>query len=177
METKWGTVAVEVTVEVVAQETGELLAGLDVGARVHHVATRKGFIEGWVITSVQLVHDHLPNWVASARAVMRVTVALMRHSEVEGVRPDGHPTKGGSDRSVVDEELIGHHFELFVTADSQVRGTDANDGTIGDVGETFNNQTSASHFRQPIIVSALRPVLWVVFVCQRKHGNFVSLPV
>jgi len=75
--------------------------------------------------------------MASARAVLGVTVTLVWHPEEQGVRPDGNSAQGGGDGSVVHEELVFHHLELFVTADSQVRCTDADDRTVRDVCESI----------------------------------------
>ena len=73
VEAERGAVGVQVAVEVVAQQTAELLAGLDVGTRVDHVTTGQRFVESWVITTIQFVHDHLPDGVAAAGAVLGVT--------------------------------------------------------------------------------------------------------
>ena len=74
--------------------------------------------------------------MASARTVLGVTVAFVWHSEEQGVRPDGNTAQGGSNGSVVHEELVFHHLELFVATDSQVRCTDADDRTVRDVCES-----------------------------------------
>lgn len=90
VEAERRAVAVEMAVEIVAQQTAELFAGLDVGAGVDHVATGEGFVEGRVVSPVQFVHDHFPDGVASARAIVGVSVAFVGHSEVEGVGPNWH---------------------------------------------------------------------------------------
>ena len=66
MKAEGRAVGVQVAVEVVPEQAGELVAGLDVGARVDHVATGQGFVEGWVVTAIELVHHDLPDWVGSA---------------------------------------------------------------------------------------------------------------
>ena len=93
MEAKRSPVGTEMAVEVMPQETCKLLAGLNVGTGIDHVTTRQAFIESRVITPVELVHHHFPNRVASAGAILGVTVALVGHSEVEGVRPDWDSAK------------------------------------------------------------------------------------
>lgn len=159
MQAERRPVAVEVPVEVMPEQSGKLFAGLYVGARVDHVTTWQRFVEGRIISAIQLVHHHLPDWMRSRRTVATVAVALVRHPEVQGVRPDGHASQGRGDGRIVHEELIGHHLELFVTADSEIRSAHTDDGTIGDVGETLDDQPSTSHLSQPIVVCSLAPVL------------------
>lgn len=132
-------VAVEVPVEIMPEQPGELFPSLNVGTRVDHVTTWQGLVESGIVPSVQLVHHHLPHWMRPGRTVSTVPVALVRHPEVQGVGPDGDTAEGRGDGGVVDEELVGHHLELLVTAHPQVRGPHPNDGTVGNVGETFDN--------------------------------------
>lgn len=177
MQAERRPVAVEVPIEVVPEQSGELLAGLNVGARVDHVATRQGLVEGRIVSTIQLVHHHFPDRMRPGRTVATVAVALVRHPEVEGVRPDGYPSQGRRDGRVVHEELIGHHLELLVTADPEVRSAHTDDGPVGDVGEALDDQPGAGHLRQPIVVSALAPILRILFVGQREHGDLVAAPV
>lgn len=88
------------------------------------------------------------------RAVAAVAVALVGHAEVEGVGPDGHAAERGRDRGVVGEELIGHHLELLVTADAQVRGSHPDYRAVGDVGEALDDETGTGHLGQPVVVRA-----------------------
>lgn len=115
------------------------------GLRKHLERTWQRLVERGIVSSVQFVHDHFPHRVASAGTVLGVTVALVRHSEEQGVRPDGHSAQRGGDGRVVHEELVLHHLELLVAADSQVRRSDADDRTVGNVGESVceekNNQS------------------------------------
>lgn len=177
VQTQRSPVAIVVAVKVVTQKTGELLAGRHVGAGVHHVTTGKGLVEGGVITTIQLVHHHLPDGVATGRAVVGVAVALVGHAEVQGVWPDGNPAEGGRDGGIVHEELVGHHLELLVAAHAQVGSPHADDGAVGDVGETLNNQPGAGHLSQPIVVAAAGPVVGVILVRQREHGDLVATAV
>lgn len=165
------------TVEVVAQKATELISGLDVGARVDHVATGQGLVEGGVVSAIELVHHDLPHGVALAGAVVRVTVALVGHPEVERVGPDGHASQRGGDGGVVDKELVGHHLELLVAADAEVRGAHADDAAVGDVGETLDDEAAAGHLGQPVVVAAVGPVLGVVAVGQRENGDLVTFAV
>lgn len=146
VETQGSAVAVEMTVEVVSEQAGELFSSLDVGARVDHVTTWKRFVEGWIITPVELVHHHFPYWMASAGAIVSVAVALVGHSEVERVRPDGHAAEGRGDRSIVHEELVAHHFKLLVAANAEVRRSDSYNCSISDVSESLDDQPGTSHF-------------------------------
>lgn len=174
MQTKWCPVAVEMSVEVMPEQTGKLFAALYVGARVDHVTTWQRLVEGRIISAVQFVHHHLPDRMRPRWTVAAVTITLVRHSEVQSVRPDGHTSQRRGDGSVIHEELIGHHLELFVTADPEVRGAHTNDGAIGDVGETLDDQPGAGHLGQPVIVCSLAPILRILLVRQREHSDLVA---
>lgn len=177
MQTERRSVAVEMPVEVMPEQPGELFSGLYVGARVDHVTTREGFVEGRIISAIQLVHHHLPDRVRPRWTIATVAVTLVRHSEVQSVRPDGHSSQGRGDGRVVHEELIGHHLELLVTADPEIRSAHSNDGTVCDVGETLDDQPGTGHLGQPVVVRSLAPVLRILFVCQREHGDLVAASV
>jgi len=73
--------------------------------------------------------------VASARAILGVTITFVGHPEEQCVRPNRHTAERSGDGSVVHEELMFHHLELFVAAYSQVWGTDSDNRTVRDVGE------------------------------------------
>lgn len=38
---------------------------------------------------------------------------------VKGVGPDWNSAQGSSDRGIVDEKLVSHHVELFITSHSE----------------------------------------------------------
>ena len=202
MKTEWSTVGGKVTVEVVTEETSELLSGLNVRAGGDHVTTGKRFIEGWVISPVQFVHDDFPDGMRSGRAVLSVTMALVGHAEVQSVRPDGDTAQWGSDGSIVDKELVSHHFELLVSTNTKEWSPDTDNATVGDVCESIfkrkpqliknsslsqfdvlngllwlplNNQTIAGHFSKPVIIGSFGPVNWAVLVGNGKASNFMSL--
>jgi len=63
VQTERRSVAIEMPVKVVSEQTSELFASLDVGTGINHVTTWQGLIEGRIISAVQLVHHHLPNWM------------------------------------------------------------------------------------------------------------------
>ena len=104
-------------------------------------------------------------------------MTLVRHPVVKGVWPDGDTTKGGSDGGVVDKVLVGHHLKLLVASHSKVGGSDSNDRSVGDVGETLDDETRSCHLGQPVIVAALGPVVRVVLVGDREDGKLVAFPV
>lgn len=174
VQTEWGTVAIVVTVEIVAQQTCELVARGNVGAGVDHVATRQRFIKCGIITTIQLIHDHLPNGMATRWTIVGIAVALVWHAEIQGIWPDGHTSQGGGDGGIIHKELISHHLELLVATHTKVRSTHANDGAIGDVGKTLGNQTGAGHLGQPVIVAATGPVVGIILVCQREHRDLMA---
>ena len=55
-------------------------------------------------------------------------MALVGHSVVKRVRPDGHTGKGGSDGRIVKESLVVHHLELGIATNSEQWSPYANDG-------------------------------------------------
>lgn len=112
--------------------------------------------------------------MAPARTVVSVSVAFVRHSEVKRVRPDRHAPQRGGYGSVVNEELIGHHLELPVSSDAEVRSADSDDRTVCYIGETFDYETRSGHLGQPVIVSALAPIVGILFVGEREHGDLVA---
>lgn len=177
MKTQRSPVSFEMTVEVVSQQASELFRSLNVGTRGDQVTTGQTFVEIGVVSAIQFVDDHFPNGVASGGASLCVTVAFVGHAVVQGVGPDGNTAKWSGDGGIVNEELIGHHFELLVAADAQVGSTNANDGTVGDVGEPLDDQTITGHFGQPVVVGTLGPVFRVVPVGNGKDTNFMASAV
>lgn len=164
VQTEWCPVAVEMPIEVVSEQTSELFAGLNVGAGVDHVTTRQRFVEGGIVPAVQFVHYHLPNWMRPRRAITTIAVAFVGHPEVQCVRPNWHTSQRRGDGGVVHKELIGHHLELLVTANPEVRCPYADDGAIGDVGKTLDDQPGTGHLSQPVIVRTLAPILRILLV-------------
>lgn len=67
-------VLVVMPVEVVVQEVVELVAGQDVGARVHHGTAGQVLVEARVLPPVQFVHHHLPDGVTTGRTVLQVSM-------------------------------------------------------------------------------------------------------
>lgn len=96
-KTKRSAVLVVVTVEVVGEEVVELVSAENVGAGVDHGASGEVLIDSRVLTTIELVHDHLPNGVGSGRALLQITVATVGHAEVHRVGPEGRVLQGGSD--------------------------------------------------------------------------------
>ena len=177
MKTKWGSVGGEMSVKVVLQHPGKLIRINNVGAGGHQMTSRKSLVECWVISSVKLVDDHLPDGMRSGWTLASVAVTLVRHSEVEGVGPLGHAGQRGSDGGVVGEELIGHHLELLVASHAEEGGSDSGDGAVSDVGEPLDDQTSSGHLSQPVVVASFAPVVGVIFVGHGEDGDLVTFPV
>jgi len=177
VETQWSAVGAQMAVDIVAEHAAELFSGSDVGARIDHMTTGQGLVEGGVITTIELVNDHLPDGVAAAGAVLGIADTLVGHAEVERVRPDGNAAKRGSDGRIVDEELISHHVKLLVTTNTQVRSADTNDGAVGDVGETLDDQSVSGHLSQPVVVGTVGPVFRAVLAGDGEGGDLVSATV
>lgn len=177
METKRSAVAAEVAVEVVSQKASELIRSLDVGTGRDEMTTGQSLVEVGIVTAIQLVDDHLPDGVTPGRAVLGIAVAFMGHPVVKGVRPDGHATEGSGDGSVVHEELVGHHLKLLVAADAEVGSADANDGSVGDVSESLNDETVTGHLSQPVVIRALSPVFGIISVGDGEDADLVTATV
>ena len=141
------------------------------------MTARESFIKGRVVTTIQLVNHHLPDWVGPGWAVLGISVALVGHAVVEGVGPDGDPGEGGGDGGVVDEELVSHHLKLFVTTYSEVGSTDTNNRAVSDVGEPLDDETRASHLSQPVVIAPICPVVGLVLVGHGEHGHLVPTSV
>lgn len=97
------------------------------------IQTWQRLVKSRIITPVQFIHDHFPYWMASAGAVLSVSITFMGHSEEQSVRPDRHSTKGSCYRSIINEKLMFHHLKLLVATDPQVRRSNTNNRTIRDV--------------------------------------------
>ncbi len=177
METQWSAVRAQMTVDIVAEHTTKLFSSSDVCTRIDHMTTGQGFVEGRVITTIELVNDHLPNRVAAAGTILGIADTFVRHTEIERVWPDGNAAKRGSDGRIVDEELISHHVELLVATNTQIRSSNTNNRAVGDVGESFNDQSVSSHFSQPIIIRTISPVFRTVLASDGERSNLVSTTV
>lgn len=138
------------------------------------MTSRKALVKVGIVSSVQLIDDHFPDGVAAGGASLGISVTLVGHPVVQGVGPDRDATQGGSDGGVVDKELIGHHFELLVAANSEVGSPDTDDRSVGDVGKPLNDESGAGHLSQPIIIGSLGPVLWIVLVGDGEDSDFVT---
>ena len=177
MKPEGGPVAVEMPVEVVLQHVPELDPVQDVGARGDHVTTGQGLVKVRVISAIELIDDHLPDWVGARRAVLGVAVALVGHAVVEGVGPDGDTAEWRGDGGVIDKELIRHHLELLVASDAEEGCPHSDHRAVSDVGKTLHNQPGPSHLSEPVVIRALSPITGVVLVRNGKDPNLVTLPV
>lgn len=108
---------------------------------------------------------------------MSISVALVWHTEIEGVWPDGDAAERSRNRSIIDEELVRHHFKLLVAAYAKIRSTHTNDRSVGNIGKSFSNQTSSGHLREPVIVGAVGPVIGIILVRQGEYGDLVAFAV
>lgn len=164
-QTEGSAVGFVVTVEVVLQEVEELLGlGLGGEAGVHHVASWEAVLVGGLLATVHLVHDHLPHREGASRAVLEVSVAGMGHTVVQGVGPQGLRGQGGGDGGVVQEGVLLHHLELAVSAHTEEGITHSDDGLVGDVGESFDDDTSTTHFAFVLVFACVGPESLVVCV-------------
>lgn len=127
METKRSSVGVEVTEEIVPEHSTKLLRCQNVGAGRDQVTTWQSLVILWIVSSVQLIDDHLPNRVTSGWASLGVAMALVWHSVVQCVWPDWHPTQWCGNGCVVDKELVSHHFKLLVSTNTKVGSSHTND--------------------------------------------------
>ena len=139
------------------------------------MTTRQSLVKVRIISSVEFIDNHFPNRVASGWATLGVTVTFVRHAVVKGVRPNRNTAQRSGDGGIVDKELISHHFELFVSTNSEERSTNTNDRAIGDVGKSFNNKPVSSHFSQPIIIGTIGPVFRIVSVGNGEDSDFMAL--
>ena len=164
------------SLQVVVQQLGELVRVVEVGAGGHMVAAGQIAQFPAALPPVQLVDGKLPHWERPARA-HSCPDAAMWHPMMEGVRPDGHPTKGGGQGGVVDEALVGHHLKLLVATSSEKRSSHPEDGGQAQIGKSLDHQPSTSHLLQPDVVPTLRPVLVVQLVGHREHRHLVAFLV
>ena len=134
-ESEGGAVLSVMAIEIMIQEGIELFSRQNVGARINHGTAGKIFIKVGVLPTIQLVHDQLPNGVASGRALLQVSVAPVRHAEVQRVRPQWRVLQRGRDRRIVKESLLLHHGELVVASYAQVRCPHADHRVVSNIGE------------------------------------------
>lgn len=162
-------------VEIVSEEIVELITAANVGARVHHGTTSEILATVGILATIQFVHDHFPNGVGSGGTVLEITVALVRHAEVHGVRPQGNVLQWSSDGRIVEESLLFHHGELIVASHTEIRGTKTHDRVVGDIGVLVNDQSGSSHLLSPIINTGLGPEGLVVIVSDGMSSDLVTL--
>lgn len=108
---------------------------------------------------------------------MGIAVARVGHAEVEGVGPERVAAKRGSDGGIVNEELICHHFKLGIAADAKIGSADADDGVVGDVRKSLDDESRSGHFGEPIVVSSLCPVISIALIADGEDGDLVALSV
>mgnify|MGYP001463593060 CR=1 FL=1 len=173
-ETQGSPVLVEVSVEVVEKEVVELLAGQNTATGVNHGAAWQLLIDGGIIPTVQLIHDHLPRGVGPGRAVLQVAVASVGHSEVHGVGPERRVLQRGSDGRVVEEGLLLNHGKLVVASHSEVGGPHANHAVVADIGKLLDDQPGARHLAGPVLHVGRGPEGLVVVVGDGVGSDLVA---
>ena len=104
-------------------------------------------------------------------------MALVRHPEVQRVRPQRRVTEWGRDGTVVQEGLFFHHEELIVATDPQVWCPDTDDAVIRDVGEAFNDEPRSGHFLGPGFHVSLGPVLLTRVVGDGVRRDLMAAPM
>ena len=127
------------TVKVVANHSSKLIPVVDIRTGGDKVTTRQCFVEGGIISPIKLIDRHLPDIVGFTGTVLRVAVATMGHLVEQGVRPDGHTAQGSCYRGVINEKLILHHAKLDITPYPEIRGSNPDNASVGDVSEPFDN--------------------------------------
>lgn len=175
VQSEWGTILIVMTIEIVIQEVVELITGQNVRAGVDHSTARQILIVGRILTTIQLVHDHLPDGMRACGAALQVAVATMWHAEVHGVGPEWRIRQRCRDGGVIQEGLLLHHGELIVASDTQVGSTHTHNRVIRNIRIFLNNDPHAGHFLSPIVDGRVRPEAFLIVVRDRVHGNLVTL--
>lgn len=177
VETQRGAVGAVVAGQVVVQEGAELLGGDNVGALVDVVATGQLLVELRVVTTIELVHHHLPDGEVAGRAVLVSSETLVGHTVHEGVWPQGQTALGSGNGGVVEEAPFHHHLELRVATNSAEGHAHAQDLSGGDVGEALDDDTGAVHLLLVVLGVEVGPVGGVGVVGDGVDGDLVALAV
>ena len=56
----------------------------------------------------------------------------------------------------------------------QIRSSDSNDWSIGDVGKPLDDESGSSHFSQPVVIRSLGPVFGVILASDGEGADFVA---
>lgn len=175
-KTERSSVGFVMAIEVISQELVELISCGFVGeAGVHHSTPWQLLLDGWLFTTIHLIHNHFPDCKGASGTVLEVTVTGVGHTVVQGVRPQRRATERRSHSGVVQEGILLHHAKLVVASYTQVRRSQTKNRVVGDVGEAFNDHSSASHLTFPFINSCLGPEGFIVAVTDGVDGNLVTL--
>lgn len=174
VETKRRAVGPIVTGEVVVKEGAELFWGLKVGTLVHKVATSQFLVELWVVTTIQLIHHHLPHGEVLGGAILVVTQTLVGHTVHEGIRPEWQTSHRGRNGRIIQETPVNHHAELLVSTNSLLGNTNAQNLIGCNISEFFNDETSSIHFRLVFLSGKFAPVIGVVIVSDGADTDLVA---
>lgn len=140
------------------------LTSENVGAWINHSTAGNIFIARWILTTIQLIHYHLPDSVTSCWTRLQVAMTSVRHTEVHCVGPEWRIVEWSGDGRVVEESLLLHHRELIVAANAQIWSTKSHDRVVGDVGELFHYDSLTSHLFCPCVNCRIRPESLIVVV-------------
>ena len=173
-ETQRSSVLVIMSVEVVGEKLVELVTSQDRSTGVNHGTSRDSFLIAGILTTIKLVHDHLPDSKRPGGAVLQVSVAFMRHFEVEGVGPERRILKRSRNGGIIEEGLLLHHSKLIVATNPQVRGSQPDNRVISNVTKLLNNQPGASHLLSPVLNASLAPVCLVLTMSNGMGRNLMS---
>ena len=106
--------------------------------------------------------------MTAGRALLKITVTTVRHTEVQSVRPQRRVLQRRRNGGIVQKGLLFHHGELVVSTDAQVGSAHAYNRVVGDVGELVDDQSSASHLLGPVVHRSRRPETFLVIVPVRR---------
>ena len=75
------------------------------------MTTRQFLVKCWIVSSVQFIDGQLPDGMGLGWTLASITMALVRHSEEERVRPDRDTAQGSRDGGIVIKSLISHFWK------------------------------------------------------------------
>ena len=126
-----------------------------------------------VLSPIQLVDDHLPDLVGSRRAFLGVALAFMRDAVGQGVRPDWDMAKRSGNGCIIEKVMVCHNLKHIVASDTEEGRSESANGSY--VCKAFQDKLRSVYLCHPVIESTLGPVIGVIFICNGRHPNFVTL--
>lgn len=114
----------------------------------------------------------------SCGTILSIAMTFMRHTEIQCVWPQWWIAQRCRYGRIVEEGLLFHHKELIVSTHTKVWCTNADDRIIGNVWESFNDQTYASHLLSPRLGTCFAPILFFCIVSIiGKKANSIQLVI